>query len=264
MKINHRTHRLIAAVLALIMVLAMFPAATAAGVTLPGEMQTIELGNNAAAHRENNFNKGWKFNLIDNSSASNPNFDDSSWTDVDLPHDFSIFQPYTSNGEAESGFLPGGTGWYRKSFTLDRESAGNTFLLNFDGVYMNAYVYVNGTFVGEHHFGYTAFAFDISDLLVCDGVTENVVAVKAVNQLPSSRWYSGSGIYRDVTLLMLDPIHVDLNGVTVTTPNKNSGYTAANVTVVNDGTQSKSVTVTTAIRAKGSEEGRYYQELNCY
>ena len=253
MKINHRTHRLIAAVLALIMVLAMFPAATAAGVTLPGEMQTIELGNNAAAHRENNFNKGWKFNLIDNSSASNPNFDDSSWTDVDLPHDFSIFQPYTSNGEAESGFLPGGTGWYRKSFTLDRESAGNTFLLNFDGVYMNAYVYVNGTFVGEHHFGYTAFAFDISDLLVCDGVTENVVAVKAVNQLPSSRWYSGSGIYRDVTLLMLDPIHVDLNGVTVTTPNKNSGYTAANVTVVNDGTQSKSVTVTTAIRAKGSE-----------
>ena len=252
MKVNQRTHRLIAAVLALIMVLAMFPAATAAGVTIPGEIQTVELGSNAAANRENNFNKGWKFYLGDNSSASNKNFDDSSWTDVDLPHDFSIFQPYTSSGEAESGFLPGGTGWYRKSFTLDQESAGKTFLLNFDGVYMNAYVYVNGTFVGEHHFGYTAFAFDITELLVCDGVTENVVAVKAVNQIPSSRWYSGSGIYRDVTLLALDPIHVDLNGVAVTTPNKDTGNTTAKVTVVNDGTQSKSVKVSSSIRAKGS------------
>ena len=87
-----------------------------------------------------------------------------------------------------------------------------------DGIHDHAYVYVNGTKVGEHHYGYTNFAFDISDLLVCDGETKNVIAVKAVNQFPSSRWYSGSGIYRDVTLTVTDPVHVAMDGTYVTTP----------------------------------------------
>ena len=256
MKANHRIHRLLAVVLALVMVIAMFPSrAIAAGTTIAGPPETVEVGIDAAAHRENDFNKGWKFCLGDNSSASNANFDDSDWENVSIPHDFSITQSFTASGEAESGFLPGGTGWYRKHFVLDEQNAGKTFLLSFDGVYMHAYVYVNGEFVGEHHYGYTSFAFDITDHLVCDGITENVVAVKAVNQLPSSRWYSGSGIYRDVTLYALDPVHADLNGVTVTTPDIADGDGTANVKVdvVNDGSSAVSATVTAKITEKGSD-----------
>lgn len=87
----------------------------------------------------------------------------------------------------------------------------------FDGVYQNAYVYVNGKQVGENHYGYISFAFDISKYLVCDGLTDNVIAVKVVNKLPSSRWYSGSGIYRDVKLIVADQIHVSQNGTQITT-----------------------------------------------
>ena len=256
MKANRRIHRLYALVLALVMVISMLPAGvTAAETTIMGSPETVKVGQNAASQRENNFNMGWKFNLGENNSASNQNFDDSDWADVNLPHDFSITQHFTSSGEAESGFLPGGTGWYRKHFVLDQESQGKTFLLNFDGVYMHAYVYVNGVSVGEHHYGYTSFAFDITEHLVCDGVTENVIAVKAVNQLPSSRWYSGSGIYRDVTLLALEPVHVDLHGVTVTTPSIASGNGTASVktVLVNDGDSSVSATVTTTIYAKNSD-----------
>jgi len=246
MKHTFRSHRLLALALAFVMVISMLPARVfAAEQTITGSPELVKLGSDAASERVNDFNKGWKFYLGDNSNASNAGFDDSAWDSVNLPHDFSITQHFTSSGEAESGFLPGGTGWYRKSFTIGEQAAGKTFLLNFDGVYMNAYVYVNGTFVGEHHYGYTGFAFDITDHLVCDGATENVVAVKAVNELPSSRWYSGSGIYRDVTLYALDSVHVDLHGVTVTTPNiaDGDGTAAIKVDVVNDGRTAANATV---------------------
>ena len=238
MKHTFRSTRLLALLVALVMVISMFPVtAFAAGQTIVGSSEQVKLGSDAAAQRENNFNMGWKFYLGDNSNASNQSFDDSGWENVNLPHDFSISQHFYSNGEAESGFLPGGTGWYRKSFTVGEDAAGKTFLLNFDGVYSDAYVYVNGKYVGEHHYGYTSFAFDITEHLVCDGATQNVVAVKAVNNVPSSRWYSGSGIYRDVTLYALEGLHVDLHGVTVTTPFIDEGDGTVNIAVdlVNDG-----------------------------
>ncbi|MCD8383326.1 MAG: DUF4982 domain-containing protein [Clostridiales bacterium] len=197
-------------------------AASAAG-TVYGEEETV-LVSSGVSSRETDFNSGWKFYLGDNSSASGQSFDDSSWDDVILPHDFSISQNFTTSGEAESGFLPGGTGWYRKSFTLTEAEADSTIVLNFDGVYSDAYVYVNGVYAGENHYGYTSFAFDITDYLVCDGATENVIAVKVVNNQPNSRWYSGSGIYRDVTLIVTEPVHVAYNGTCVTTPNLESSY----------------------------------------
>ena len=256
MKKQH-TQRLFALMLALVMILTMLPTGVrAAGTTITGSVETVTVGQDSAALRENDFNKGWKFSLGDNSAASNQNFDDSQWENVNLPHDFSITQNFTTQqgAEGESGFLPGGTGWYRKHFVLDASHEGKTFLLNFDGVYMHAYVYVNGTFVGEHHYGYTSFAFDITDHLICDGVTENVVAVKAVNQLPSSRWYSGSGIYRDVTLYALEDVHVDLNGIAVTTPEiaKGDGTADIKTTLVNNGSSAVSATVTTTVYEKGS------------
>ena len=256
MKHTFRSNRLLALILALVMVLSMFPASVlAAEHTIIGSPERVELGADAAAQRVNDFNMGWKFYLGDDSNASNQSFNDSAWENVNLPHDFSITQHFTASGEAESGFLPGGTGWYRKSFVIGEEAAGKTFLLNFDGVYMNAYVYVNGTFVGEHHFGYSNFAFDITEYLVCDGATQNVVAVKAVNELPSSRWYSGSGIYRDVTLYALDPVHVDLHGVQITTPGiaEGDGTAAVKVELVNDGAAAANVTVKTTIDGVAAE-----------
>ena len=255
MKHNACCSRLLALVLVLAMAISMFPiqAFATENETIVGNPETVKIGTDAAAQRVNDFNMGWKFYLGDNSNASSQNFDDSAWENVNLPHDFSISQHFTSSGEAESGFLPGGTGWYRKSFVIGEQAAGKTFLLNFDGVYMNAYVYVNGSFVGEHHYGYTNFAFDISEHLICDGATQNVVAVKAVNKLPSSRWYSGSGIYRDVTLYALDSIHVDLNGITVTTPNIADGDGTANITaaIVNDGETAAAVNVTATVYEGG-------------
>lgn len=201
--------------------------------------------NHTGTERKNLFNSDWKFFLGSSSSAQNPDFNDADWRSVDLPHDFSIEQNFTSSGEAESGFLPGGTGWYRKSFTLPEELAGKSLVLNFDGVYNNAYIYVNGTQVGEHHYGYTSFSFDISDYVTCDGSTQNVIAVKVVHNLPSSRWYSGSGIYRDVNLIVTDPVHVALDGTTVTTPDIESGDGTVNVKVevTNDSDAKADVTV---------------------
>ena len=256
MKNHTKLHRSICVLLSLLLVISLLPATAFAASdntsTISGPEETVQVESGEVS-RETNFNEGWKFYLGTSSTAQNVNFDDSGWKSVTLPHDFSISQSYTTSGEAESGFLPGGTGWYRKTFTLPESSAGKTLLLNFDGVYSDAYVYVNGILVGEHHYGYTNFAFDITDSVTCDGTTENVVAVKVVNTVPSSRWYSGSGIYRDVTLITTDPVHVDLNGTYVTTPNISSGNGTVNVAVdvVNDGDSSASVTVTNTVVQTG-------------
>lgn len=234
-----------AAALSAVMVFTSIPITVyAAEETVIGAEETIKVSS-ATSERERSFNDGWKFYLGDNSSAQNKNFDDSGWNAVMLPHDFSISQNFTTSGEAESGFLPGGTGWYRKTFTMAESDYGKSVVLNFDGAYMHSYVYVNGVYVGENHYGYTAFSFDITDYLTCDGVTENVIAVKVVNQLGSSRWYSGSGIYRDVTLIVTDPVHIENNGVFVTTPDISSGDGTAKtqVELKNDSSSSARVTV---------------------
>lgn len=223
--------------------------------TIAGEPVTVQVSSGVQDSRKMNFNEGWKFYLGTSGSAQNQNFDDSGWESVDLPHDFSISQSYTASGEAESGFLPGGTGWYRKSFTLPQSYEGKTVVLNFDGAYSDSTVYVNGTQVGENHYGYNSFAFDITDYLTCDGVSENVVAVKVVNNIPSSRWYSGSGIYRDVTLIATEPVHVGLNGTYVTTPEISGGNGAvdAEIDVVNDGDAAAEVTVRSTVYTQNGE-----------
>lgn len=230
------------------------PMSADAGETVLGKPETMETSRSALG-RNTDFNEDWKFYLGASNTAQNKAFDDSSWGKVNLPHDFSISQNFTTGGEAESGFLPGGTGWYRKTFTLSSDYAAKTVMINFDGVYSDAYVYVNGEYVGENHYGYNSFAFDISKYVVCDDVTENVIAVKAVNNIPSSRWYSGSGIYRDVTISVMDKVHVDYNGTYVTTPNIESGTGTVNIAVdvVNDSDAAVEVVVTNTITKKGSE-----------
>ena len=214
-----------------------------------------EAGVETSEGREINFNKGWKFHFGDVTGAEAKNYDDSKadeWGDLNLPHDFSIAQEPSNSNEAESGFMPGGTGWYRKRFTLPSDYAGKSVVLNFDGSYNHTYVYVNGTKVGENHYGYNDFAFDISEYLTCDGTTENVISVKVVHQTPSSRWYSGSGIYRDVELIVTDAVHVSRNGTYVTTPNlatEKDGDVTVNVKtkVQNDGNAQAAAQMSAAV-----------------
>ncbi|MHC3467217.1 glycoside hydrolase family 2 TIM barrel-domain containing protein [Streptomyces sp. 7R007] len=206
-------------------------AAPAAGVFLGGPVaRAAEAVAGAPGRRTVALRDGWRFALVDPggitdptgayAQAADPGYDDSAWREVAVPHDWSIeLAPTTQNGTTSgTGFFPGGLGWYRLAFTLPPAYAGKRISVEFDGVYMDSYVYCNGTQAGRHPYGYTGFAFDLTDLLHTDGTTENVIAVKVQNRLPSSRWYSGSGIYREARLVITEPVHVERWGTYVTTP----------------------------------------------
>ena len=206
--------------------------------------------------RTSDFDANWKFMLSDSVQAQDPAFDDSAWQQVDLPHDYSITQKYSQSNEAESAYLPGGTGWYRKSFTIDRDLAGKRIAINFDGVYMNATVWFNGVKLGTHPYGYSPFSFDLTRNAKFGG--ENTIVVKVENRLPSSRWYSGSGIYRDVTLTVTDGVHVGNNGVAIKTPSlatQNGGNVTMNLTtkVANDTKAAANITLKQTVFPKGGK-----------
>ena len=166
------------------------------------------------------FDFDWKFTLSAPAGAEAPALDDSAWEEVQLPHDWSMSLPYLppkEGGSGSMGFMQGGLGWYRKTFAVPAAWKGRRVSLEFDGVYHRATVFVNGQEVGFHPYGYTAFAYDITDYLVPG--RDNVVAVRVDHtDCPTSRWYSGSGIYRHVWLGVTDPVHVGLWGTYVTTP----------------------------------------------
>jgi beta-galactosidase len=208
--------------------------------------------------------KDWRFALANQvnitvppefAAALAPGFDDARWRTLDVPHDWSIeLTPIAGPGTVgDTGFLPGGLGFYRKQFAIPPRLTGKKISIEFDGVYMNSEIYVNGQLVGTHPYGYTGFAFDISALVHTDG-SANLVAVKVQNQLPSSRWYSGSGIYRNVRLIATDPVHVARHGSFVTTPDLastvSSGYADVHVAtdLVNERSRDAQVAVTYTIR----------------
>jgi beta-galactosidase len=170
------------------------------------------------------FDSGWRFYRGDAEGAEKPQFNDIEWRMLDLPHDWSIEDlPGTNspfNPDAISavggGFTTGGTGWYRKSFEMPVVQNEKRILIQFDGVYMNPVIWVNGDSVGSHPYGYTSFWFDITDK-VKPG-KNNVISVKVRNEGANSRWYSGSGIYRHVWLKVLNPVNIAQWGVSITTP----------------------------------------------
>lgn len=213
---------------------------------------------NDPAARIQNFNENWKFNLGDAKGAEAPEFDDSSWEHVDLPHDYSIDQEYTKQGEAESGYKLGGIGWYRKSFMVGPEMAGKSIRVDFDGVYMDSTVWINGHKLGGHPNGYTQFSFDLTKYIKPG--EENTLVVKVNHETPSSRWYSGSGIGRDVNLVVTDPVHVAKDGVVVTAPelsasNKTNVKTSFKTTVHNDGKDPAAFTVVNTVFPRGGKPG---------
>ena len=164
------------------------------------------------------FDEGWLFALSDSSGMAKVDYDDRAWRKLDLPHDWAIegdFSPANPSG-AGGGALPGGVGWYRKHF---RVGAADRYYIEFDGVYMNSTVYVNGQRLGMRPYGYSSFEYDLTPFLNRSG--DNVIAVKVDNSdQPNSRWYSGCGIYRHVWLTARSNVHVAHWGVYVTTTAK--------------------------------------------
>ena len=179
----------------------------------PADAAQARLTARAAANRITDFGQGWKFALVNPdgitdptgayANAMDPGFDDSGWRQLDVPHDWSIELAPVDNASTSSatGFLPGGLAWYRKHFTLPKSLAGQRISIEFDGVYRNSNVYLNGKLLGNHPYAYTGFSYDLTGLVHTDGVTEDVIAVSAADQQPSSRWYSGDGIFRNVYLV---------------------------------------------------------------
>jgi beta-galactosidase len=165
---------------------------------------------------------GWRFTLGDPAGAEQPGFEDRQWRTLDLPHDWSIEGTPREDAPAggRGGYFPTGVGWYRKGFRLPPGAGGRVAWLEFDGVYMNSDVWINGFNLGRRPYGYISFAYDVTRHLVPG---KNVIAVRVDNsRQPNSRWYSGSGIYRHVWLTIVDPMHVSHWGVSVTTPRADS------------------------------------------
>ena len=165
------------------------------------------------------FDFGWKFLKSDAPGAHEPAFADTSWRSLDLPHDWSIEGPFSpkESSEGAGGYAPTGIGWYRKRFRLPASHRDRGISIEFDGIYQNSEVWINGQYLGKRPYGYISFAYDLTSHLNAAG--DNVIAVKVDNaRQPSSRWYSGSGIYRHTWLTAVNPVHVAHWGTFVTTP----------------------------------------------
>src|SRR5262249_19816485 len=176
------------------------------------------------------FNKGWRFHLGDVSGGQTAELSDSSWRTLDLPHDWSIEGEFSDKHPATTGggALPGGIGWYRKSFTVSPTDKNGCVFVEFDGVYRNSEVWINGHYLGKRPYGYSSFQYELTPYLNWDRT--NLIAVKVDNsQQPNSRWYSGSGIYRNVWLTTTSKVFVDHWGTYVTTPEVNAQSARVNV-----------------------------------
>ncbi|MFD1000773.1 sugar-binding domain-containing protein [Ohtaekwangia kribbensis] len=176
------------------------------------------------------FNANWKFNKGDVTRGEKITLDDKAWRTLDLPHDWSIEGPFSDEWASGTGYLPAGIGWYRKTFSLTPEQLNKTIYLYFDGVYKNSEVWINEQYVGKRPNGYASFYYDITRHLNPKGT--NVVAVKVDHtDFADSRWYSGSGINRNVYIVATEPVHTAIWGVAFTTPSVSAARADARVSV---------------------------------
>jgi beta-galactosidase len=197
----------------------------------------------------------WRFTLGDDPAAIHAGFDDTAWRTVQLPHDWSIEGPFGPQHASGTGYAPGGVGWYRKHFTLDPKFKGRRVAVEFDGVYQNAQVWINGHLVGGRPYGYSSFQLDLASHFNFDG--DNVLAVRVDHaKVADSRWYTGSGIYRDVRLRVTGPLAVAHWGTFVTTPTvtPDKATVAVETTISNGSDRSTNPTLRlTVLDASGAE-----------
>lgn len=160
---------------------------------------------------------GWKFKLGEEPKAWYKGFDDSTWRTVDVPHDWAVEHPFSTSFSSGTGYLPAGTGWYRKTFYLPEALRTGRVFVTFDGIYNNSMVWCNSYYLGKRPYGYTRIVYDITDF-VCFGDSPNVLAVKVNHRdVADSRWYTGSGITRKVTVTVKDPVHIVNDGIFIST-----------------------------------------------
>jgi hypothetical protein len=195
------------------------------------------------------FNAGWRFIKEDVAGAYEEHLDDAGWRSVNLPHDWSIEGPFRSDLASGTGYLPGGIGWYRKTFRLPDAFKEYQVRIEFDGVYNHSEVWCNGVSLGKRPYGYASFGYDLTPHLKTRGAP-NVIAVRVDHSdYADSRWYTGSGIYRNVHLVLTKPIHVKRHGIYVTTPYvaEDRATVAIKTTVINEGEVDKHVALANSV-----------------
>ena len=199
-----------------------------------------------------NINKDWKFQKGDFEKAATPGFDDSKWRTLDLPHDWSVEGPLSQCLASATGYLPGGIAWYRKSIDIPSSQKDNTTYIYFEGIYRNGEVFVNGVSLGMRPNGYISFQYDLTPYLKFG--EKNILAVRVDHSKSAdSRWYTGSGIYRDVYLKIKNPIHIDLWGVYCTTRALTAKQSLVHVQTSVRNTSAHPVTVTVLQELKDME-----------
>jgi len=218
--------------------------------------------NSQAQHQTILFDSDWKFHRGGAQYAEQPGFDDSTWRTIDLPHDWSIEDlpgtnsPFNRDAidQVSGGFTTGGTGWYRKTFILPDEQNLKRIIIQFDGIYMNPEIWINGVYLGNHPYGYTSFWFDITKNVRFG--KPNILAVKVRNEGENSRWYSGSGIYRHVWLKVLEQVHVEQWGTSITTSEPVAGTAKVNINIKvrNQSANALKIRIVTRILNKKGEE----------
>lgn len=194
--------------------------------------------------------ENWKFHLGEAEDAWYKGYDDSSWRDVVIPHDWSVEQPFSQEYSSGTGYLAGGTGWYRVRFTLPEEYRGKKISLLFDGVYKNSQVWCNSYYLGKRPNGYVPFAYDISEKAFF-GDMDNEVSVKVTHtDVADSRWFTGTGITRKVCVLVEEAVHPVQNGIFFSTLYGDGGKSAqveVSHEIVNEGTDKASVSLISSL-----------------
>jgi len=204
------------------------------------------------------FTKDWKFHLGDVENANTENFNDNDWRSLNLPHDWSVELPFDKNSPTGTGggALRGGTGWYRKAFSLPADTKNKKVFIDFDGVYMNSEVWINGHSLGVRPNGYISFRYELTPYLKY-GNEKNTIAVKVDNSKQlNSRWYSGSGIYRNVWLVTVNDVFVDHWGTYISIPkvSNQSATVDIKVNINNANSTEKNVLVKTTLFDKTGKQ----------
>jgi beta-galactosidase len=210
------------------------------------------------------FNDGWLFHKGEISQGEKGGTPGTKWRNVQLPHDWSIEGPFSDEWASATGYLPGGVGWYKKAFTAPANWRGKKVFINFDGVYKNSEVWINGHYLGKRPNGFVAFEYDLSSHL--NFGAKNLVVVKADHsEFADSRWYTGSGIYRDVHLIVKDPVYVQPSDIAFSTPgvSANSATIQVSAGISNSTAKPSAITLRMVLTdAKGKVAAQEEQKLS--
>jgi hypothetical protein len=210
-----------------------------------------------------NFNFDWKFYKGDVSNGQDPGLNDSEWRKLDLPHDWSIEANFNKSYASSTGYLPGGIGWYRKSFFIPANEINRKVFISFDGIYNNSEVWINGTLLGKRPNGYISFQYDMTHFIRPG--KENLIAVRVDHsKFADSRWYTGSGIYRDVKLVFTSPVHIKQWGVSAVAKNVTVDKATLDVeiNISNESEKTSEVTVTNFLITSGDTIKKASQNIS--